>query len=188
MDISGLYYFKLNTDYNYIVDLLDNNVWINTAGSNSRRVQQYGYAYNYNSGYNNSINTKIDDIPVFMTDLINEISKICKELNLIDDSYQFNQCIVNNYESGQGISKHIDNLNFGPVIACVTLGKGCVMTYSHNNEERELYVENNSLYIMSGDARYKWYHEMKKCKYDYFNFIKFKRDRRISLTFRNVNS
>lgn len=78
----------------------------------------------------------------------------------IDDNYSFNQCIVNNYEAGQGISKRTDVSSYGDVIGCYTFGSGATMVFKKYTEKYELYVEPNSLYIMSGDARYKWTHEM----------------------------
>jgi len=49
-----------------------------------------------------------------------------------------------------------------------------------------LYVKPNSLYIMSGDARYVWTHELSPKKYDMSDGNKINRVRRISVTFRNV--
>ena len=39
---------------------------------------------------------------------------------------------------------------------------------------------------MSGDSRYKWCHSMPSKKFDIVNNIRIQRERRISLTFRNV--
>jgi alkylated DNA repair dioxygenase AlkB len=60
------------------------------------------------------------------------------------------------------------------------------MKFTYNGEHKEIYVKPNSLYIMSGDSRYVWSHSMPVKKSDVVNGIKIKRDRRISITFRNV--
>jgi alkylated DNA repair dioxygenase AlkB len=185
-DLSGLYYGKLNEDYTYLVNELDKSKWDFTGNSNSRQVQHYGYKYNYLGGINGNINTKTTDIPAYMDKLIKEITDVCNSNNLLPTNYKFNQLIVNNYFPGQGISAHVDNIHYGCVIACITLGKGCIITFRKGNDERDIYVEDNTLYIMSGDARYKWTHEIKKVKTDYVNGVNYKRDRRVSLTFRYV--
>ncbi len=183
MNIPGLYYIpdiKENTVN--ILKELDKKDWIHITNSkNGRRVQQYGYKYNYNTG---NIKEKTEDIPEFIKPLQNLLSHICKELELIDEKSDFNQCLINNYEIGQGISAHIDDKKFGPVIGCFTLLSGATMRFKHNNQSHDIYVEPNSLYIMTGDSRYKWTHEMTTNKYDTQN--KIKRDRRVSITFRHV--
>jgi hypothetical protein len=62
------------------------------------------------------------------------------------------------------------------------------MKFTHREKkvEYEKYVEPNSLYIMSGDARHIWTHEMPSIKYCIVNKIKIPRNRRVSITFRNV--
>ena len=92
--------------------------------------------------------------------------------------YVFNQCIINNYYKGQGISPHIDVTSYGGVIGCFTLGSGAIMKFSYGDEDVEIYVKPNSVYIMSGDSRYKWKHSMP--------VKKTRKDRRVSITFRNV--
>ena len=105
---------------------------------------------------------------------------------LFTENYKINQCIVNNYSVGQGISKHIDVKSYGNVIGCFTINSGATMIFRHLDKSINLYVEPNSLYIMSGEARYLWSHEMTTNKYDKINDTMNKRDRRISITFRNV--
>ena len=67
-----------------------------------------------------------------------------------------------------------------------TLGHGANLHFSKGDAHMDLYTEPNSLYIMSGEARYSWKHEMKKLKYDVVNGKKVKRGERISVTFRSV--
>jgi alkylated DNA repair dioxygenase AlkB len=110
----------------------------------------------------------------------------CLQENLIDPSHEFNQCIINKYEPGQGINKHIDIKAYGPVIGCFTFGSGAVMTFRRKDEVHHLYVKPNSLYIMSGESRLLWTHEMPSRKSDMVEGKKIPRGLRISVTFRHV--
>tara|TARA_B100000900_G_scaffold387128_1_gene378106 strand:- start:1267 stop:1455 length:189 start_codon:yes stop_codon:yes gene_type:complete len=60
------------------------------------------------------------------------------------------------------------------------------MTFKNKSEQEDLYVNPNSLYIMSSDSRYLWSHEMAQKKYDIVDNIKINREHRISVTFVNV--
>lgn len=57
---------------------------------------------------------------------------------------------------------------------------------SYKNEEAHLYLAPRSLLVLSGEARYAWYHGISTRKIDKvqgdFNF----RRRRVSLTFRTI--
>ena len=118
-------------------------------------------------------------IPI-LYDIKNNIKDVCVELNLCDDTFDFDQCIVNNYYKNQRISKHIDSLTFDKIICCLTIGTepGGIMRFSYDEHKKDIIVKPNSLYIMSGDARYKWAHEM----------LSNKGDRRISITYRTIKS
>lgn len=186
LKIPGLYYINdLKEDYiKNIIHELDKLNWMNISNNpNSRMVQHYGYKYDYKT-YN--INVKCDSLPECLNILKNILTDICKELNIINNDYEFNQCIVNNYLPGQGISRHVDVKKYGDIIGCFTLGSGASITFRNKNEEEYLYVNPNSLYIMTHDSRYVWSHEMAQKKYDLVDNIKIKRERRVSVTFRNV--
>ncbi len=186
LKIPGLYYVNDLKEDNMknITEELDKLNWVKLSNSqNSRMVQHYGYKYDYKT-YN--INVKCEPMPGFLNLLKLLLTDICIQLNIINNDYEFNQCIVNNYLPGQGISKHIDVKKYGDVIGCFTLGSGATMTFKNKSEEEDLYVNPNSLYIMSGDSRYVWSHEMAQKKYDIVDNIKINRERRISVTFRNV--
>lgn len=183
--VTGLYYIADFIDNSELLFTeIDKQEWTPLSTSvNSRKVQQYGYIYDYK--YYNS-KKKGSDMLDCLIDIKNNITDLCKELKLINDEYEFNQCIVNDYLPGQGISKHIDHKSFGDVICCLTIGSGATMRFIKDDIIYNKYVEPNSLYIMSGESRYNWTHEMTINKFDIVNNIKIKRDRRISITFRNV--
>ena len=187
----GLYYFDDVVDEEYqmtLLNSLNNSIWkpvvISTKG---RLVQHYGFAYDYET-YN--IYQRVDPIPEFMNKLLDTLYSKCNEIDIINETnknYTFNQCIVNRYEPGQGISKHIDVKSYGGIIGCYTIGGGCNMTFRHKNGDTyTVYVKPGSLYIMSGDSRYLWTHEMKSVVKDKVNGKYIPRTHRISLTFRCV--
>jgi alkylated DNA repair dioxygenase AlkB len=106
------------------------------------------------------------------------------------DKNNFDQLIVNEYKPGQGIYKHIDHVKyFGPIILCITCGSGCNIEFSREDTIVNIYVEPKSLYIMSGDARYKWRHGINNITTDIINngiLKKVRRDTRYSITFRSI--
>ena len=60
------------------------------------------------------------------------------------------------------------------------------MTFRNGKNVIKKYVKPNSVYIMTGDSRYKWTHEMPSTKSDKVDDKKILRSRRVSITFRNV--
>jgi alkylated DNA repair dioxygenase AlkB len=187
LDVPGLFYIEnINEDTTELVSQLDKCKWVPlTNSANSRLVQHYGFKYNY---VTYRINEPCESFPQFLMKYRDLLHNICLQLNIIDEKYSFNQCIVNNYTTGQGISAHIDVKKYGGVIGCFTIGSGATMVFENDKEKHEVYVKPDSLYIMSGDSRYIWKHSMISRKFDIVDNIKIERGRRISLTFRNVPS
>jgi len=191
MDLSGFFYFPNSVEpdlANEIVDYLNNQEWKGvTASETGRKVQQYGYEYDYASRKDKDYK-KAPDIPELLL-LLQYIGLNTVEC-LIDpktfDMCKLNQCIVNKYEPKQGISAHIDKRTFGPAIVCFTLGSGTTIIFSRTLDGEtktiEKYVEPNSLYIMSGESRFEWKHEIKPKVTD----KGIRRGTRISVTFRTV--
>lgn len=145
-----------------------------TDSPQSRRVQHYGYRYDYKR---RTVSEPTTPIPAHWYDLFPRTHG------------EWNQVIVNEYLPGQGISAHTDSLAYGGVIQCYTLGSGATMRFTseeHKGERRDLYVEPRSLYVMTGEARYQWKHEMISRKSDTVEGVKQARSRRISVTLRSV--
>jgi alkylated DNA repair dioxygenase AlkB len=155
-----------------LMELLERRQWTNIL---SRQVQYYGYIYD-SSSRNIEV---VDPIP-------QELLLLKLKLENMIPGTIFNQVIVNKYEPGQGISPHIDNPIFGGHIGCFTVGGGCEIIFSKQNQTRNLYVEPDSLYIMSGSTRWEWTHEIKRIRLDNFEGEYIKRQTRISLTFRSL--
>lgn len=175
---NGLYYCdNVINNSNYLFTNIDKNIWIPLSKSpNSRLVQYYGFLYDYRTC---SIDKPAQEIPLFLYDLRDDLTRICRELELIDDNYIFNQIIINNYTNEQCITAHTDFKKYGKVIGCYSIGDEAIMNFLNDEENLEVKILPNSLYIMSGDIRYKWKHEMYK--------LKGATSRRISITFRNVS-
>lgn len=176
----GLYYINdyiTNEEETQLIDYIDSQQWDNQL---KRRVQHYGYRYNYK---NRSIGTN-DHLGTIPKELNSVNHKLC---NQGYTPYLFDQLIVNEYVKNQGISKHVDCIPcFNDHIVSLTLGCGCMMVFKKRGAQYEVFLEPRSLVILSGSARYKWTHEIPPRHYDVVGNEKIKRDRRISLTYRKV--
>ena len=61
------------------------------------------------------------------------------------------------------------------------------MIFKIGENIKNFYVNNNSLYIMSGESRWDWSHEIKGVKNDIIDGKRVPRKSRISITFRSNN-
>ena len=177
-EVPGLYYIAKNELDTDLEGKIDRNKWTALTDSpNSRKVQHYGYKYNYNTY---RIDEPTTPFPEFIQEMSHRLREICLDLGIIDESYVFNQCIINEYKVGQGISAHTDVSTYGSVIGCYTIDGCGNMVFTKGDSKTILRVAPGSLYIMAGDARKIWKHKMNPMR---------KRDgsRRISITFRNVS-
>lgn len=178
-NLPGFFYIPEIIDSEYekkLINFINEQEWKSlSASKNGRKVQQYGYEYDYTS---RSASKKIDDIPI-------ELLVLQKKALDHTEGHKcsLNQCIINRYEPGQGISAHVDREFFGPVVACFSLGSGISITFSKEDEKIEKYVEPRSLYVMTGESRLLWTHEIKPRLSD----GKIKRGNRISVTFRSLD-
>jgi alkylated DNA repair dioxygenase AlkB len=162
-----------------LVDAIDGREW-NTELK--RRVQHFGYRYDYRAR-----NVGLDS---FLGPLPNWLQPLCERLigaGLFSE--RPDQVIVNEYQSGQGISAHVDCVPcFADHIASLSLLSQCEMIFRHRGggETASITLEPRSLLLMSGSARYEWTHEIPARKSDTIHGLKWLRGRRISLTFRSV--
>ena len=125
-----------------------------------RRVQHYGYVYDYRA---RKIEPKhyLGDLPDFLEPLA---ERIFSQTNLFSGKPV--QAIVNEYVGNQGISFHYDALTFGPEIATISLMEPWRMEFhpSYDRDrvfgDRNAVLEVGSCLIMTGDSRYKWYHSI----------------------------
>ena len=93
------------------------------------------------------------------------------------------QLIINEYKPGQGIHPHVDHTKyFGPNIVCLTINSGVGIDFTKDELKKTVYVQQGSIYVMSGEGRYNWRHGIKHAMYD----VGKKRGIRVSLTYRTV--
>lgn len=157
-----------------LIKLIDNQSWLNDL---KRRVQHYGWKYNYTARKVDS-SMRLGKLPDWLEKYLNRFK--AKDID-------FDQVIINEYLPGQGISAHIDCVScFEENIASLSLGSDCIMEFSDQRTKIPTLLERRSLAILSGDARYKWKHSIPSRKTDKFNGLIFNRNRRLSLTFRKV--
>ena len=181
----GLFYFPnaipedLATDITeYLQYLEEENLdWYAVGtGKNSRKVIQYGFHYDYNSG---NVRQPAPAIPPIIMQLV----------QIAQDNFPgftTDQCIINRYLPGQGISAHIDHKDYDDVICCFTLGSGCEMLFTRGSSRYSQWVDSRSMYIMSGPARSQWRHEMPARQSDRVDGVTRARGVRYSITFRKV--
>lgn len=180
--IKGLIYipnFVSREEELCLIDSIDSEPWLTEI---KRKVQHYGYKYDYR--------LRGIDYSMFMGPLPSWASSYAE--SLFAHSYISevpDQMIVNEYLPGQGIANHIDcEPCFGDTIISMSLNSSCVMEFINlgTKEKKQIQLEQRSLVVLSGEARYEWTHGIPQRKKDVVNGDVFLRRRRISLTFRKV--
>lgn len=164
---------------NRLVQEIDAAPWCTDL---KRRVQHYGYRYDYKARQGRR------------EDYLGPLPEVFQHLaQRLTDERHFqsipDQVIVNEYEPGQGISAHIDcEPCFGATIASLSLLSACVMRFSSQaySRQMDLYLQPASLLVLNGDARHFWTHAIPARKTDVIEGQKHRRSRRLSLTFRTM--
>jgi len=174
--IPGLRYIPefLNSEqHDETLAAVDALPWLNDL---QRRVQHYGYKYNYRE---RSISKQdhIGPLPLFAQTLAGWL--VAEGfLTVMPD-----QLIVNEYLPGQGIAAHIDCVPcFYDRIETVTLGHPYELEFSRYGDTQRFTPSAGSALLFSKDARYQWKHAIVRRTHD----DGIPRGRRVSLTFRNV--
>lgn len=145
-----------------------------------RRVQHYGYRYDYKARRVDA-GSYLGPLPAWLTPLSQRLYKEGLFSDVPD------QAIVNEYNAGQGISAHIDCVTcFGAVIVSLSLGSGASMQFIKDGQKKEIYLEPRSLIVLSGSARFEWQHSIPARKSDFVESMKIERGRRVSVTFRTI--
>ncbi len=179
-DIPGLSYVPDFIDAEEEQELLtsiDEEPWIHDL---KRRVQHYGYRYDYTARALTP-DSYLGPLPEW----VNALSDRLARDNIFSKKPE--QLIVNEYMPGQGISAHVDCVPcFGDTIAIISLASSVMMQFDKGKERREYYLEPRSLAVISGSSRYDWTHAIPARKSDMVSGIKIPRERRLSLTFRTM--
>ncbi len=148
-----------------------------------RRVQHYGWRYDYRSRQI-AADMKIGPLPDWLATVARR---------LYDESGLFerppDQAIVNEYRPGQGIALHADRDCFGPAVATLSLGDDWEMRLRPpvaDGGDRCLLLMRGSALVMFGEARRRWRHGIDKRKNERDAAGLRPRRRRLSVTFRTV--
>ncbi|HQV79188.1 MAG TPA: alpha-ketoglutarate-dependent dioxygenase AlkB [Chitinophagales bacterium] len=180
--IQGLTYipnFIDKSEVNSFIDSINSEPWLSDI---KRRVQHYGYKYDYKA--------RSIDYSMFIGKLPSWAMTMAQRL--FDEKHiseLSDQLIINEYEPGQGIANHVDcEPCFGDTIISISLGSSCVMDFINlrTKQKVEVMLESGSLVVLSGEARYNWTHGIAQRKTDNFRGVKTERRLRISMTFRKV--
>jgi alkylated DNA repair dioxygenase AlkB len=160
-----------------LLALVDAEVW---SSELKRRVQHFGYRYDYRRRHPYSLD--VAPFPTWAKNLVDEMVAAGVTTQFFD------QLIVNEYLPGQGIAPHVDRDLFDNEIVIVSLGSPCVMGFTKLDDARRfsLLLEEGDLLLLRDEARYNWRHGIKPRKSDKWQNTVFPRARRVSLTFRKV--
>lgn len=147
-----------------------------------RRVQHYGYRYDYKAR-RIAAEACLGALPPWLAELGARLVA-AGHFDRPPD-----QVIINEYTPGQGIAAHFDRPDcFAEPIAIISLGSACVMEFSRagTGERVEQLLQRRSLLVLTGDARYGWRHGIAARKSDVAGGLRMARGRRVSVTFRLV--
>ena len=123
-----------------------------------RRVQHYGYRYDYAG----------DTAPAPATPFPAWVSVMADRMRAHFEGVAPVQCIVNEYRPGQTIGMHADHAQFGPVVASLSLAADWPMRFrlrggqayargALSGDETAI-LPRRSLLVLSGPARHRWMH------------------------------
>ena len=162
-----------------LVAQVDSGMWSNEL---SRRVQHYGYRYDFRKRAVDP-SMRLGPLPGWLHLLA---------LRLFEEGIFErvpDQVIINEYLPGQGIAAHVDcEPCFGPTIASLSLSAPAPMVFGDRktSEVVEVDLPPKSLLVLSGEGRYEWTHSIPARRADVTDHAIRQRARRISLTFRTV--
>lgn len=150
------------------------NGW-KTAGQRANRiVRHFGYNYPYTAKLELTL---ADAIPEWLWPVI----QLLRQQPGLED-FKPDQAIINRYLTNEGIGKHVDHTKlFGDTVVSVTIGAGATLRFCHTESgvRFDQNVKPCSAYVMTGESRYEWTHEMLKSKAQ--------TQTRFSITFREVH-
>jgi alkylated DNA repair dioxygenase AlkB len=162
-----------------LVRQIDAQPWL---GDLRRRVQHYGYRYDYKARAVD-VSMRLGPLPEWALEII----RLARDRGLTDE--EPDQVIVNEYEPAQGIAGHIDcKPCFTGTILSLSLLSPCVMDFKHKATRQVVPVllEPRGMIVMQGEARYDWTHGLAARKTDLYGGRRIERARRLSLTIRKV--
>ena len=183
-DIPGLQYvpqFLSVNEQEAAICHIDEEPWRSDL---ERRVQHYGWRYDYRARTIER-DMHIGPLPIWLQDIAERLYSKTGLFDRVPD-----QAIVNEYFPGQGIAMHADRQCFGPTVATVSLGDAWRMDLrpagGKSDTRVDILLEQGSALLMTGDARWRWFHGIAKRQRERTDHGSRPRKRRVSLTFRTV--
>ncbi|MDE0174228.1 MAG: alpha-ketoglutarate-dependent dioxygenase AlkB [Defluviicoccus sp.] len=147
--------FVTSAEEDRILQRIGAAVWLTQL---SRRVQHYGYVYDYGGGGSH------EPAPAFLP----WARYMAERMRPHFAGALPEQCIVNEYRPGQGIGMHADHRDFGPVVASLTLAAAWPMRFRPRNSrpynagampgDQVATLPRRSLLVLAGPARSAWMH------------------------------
>ena len=162
-----------------LIAFLDAGAW---SGELRRRVQHFGYRYDYRARMATA-ESRIGPLPEALQTLAERLVAEGHFAAVPD------QVIANDYLPGQGISAHVDcEPCFGAVIASLSLLSACEMRYGclASGETQAVTLPPRSLLVLAGPARTDWTHAIPARRSDVIDGVRVMRQRRVSLTSRTM--
>ena len=96
--------------------------------------------------------------------------------------------LVNEYTIGEGCMAHTDDVNFWTDwVMGLSLESGCTIILRQGNKSYPVYLPPRSIYVLTGDARYRYTHEIAPTRDDIVEGQLIPRTHRTSLTFRMIH-
>ena len=155
----------------------------------ARRVQHYGYRYHYKQ---NRGPQHLGPLPAWSAAPLDALRRA--GVRPWGDQ-EPDQMIVNEYTPGQGIAAHTDHVRqFADGIVSVSLGSPVAMEFKPRSGGPIVSVclEPRSAAVLTGAARYRWTHEIRKRKRDRQTSVvgggtvDLQRAHRVSVTYRKL--
>ena len=150
----------------------------------SRRVQHYGFRYNYRG----PANGRHDPAPPFPR----WADVIADRLRPLFDGQRPDQCIVNEYRPGQGIGMHADHETFGAIVVSLSLGADWPMNFRPRSvrpyvrerlaSDETALLPRRSALVLRADARSAFMHGIDRTANAH------RPATRVSATFRTISS
>jgi len=163
-----------------LLAFIEHQPWLDDL---KRRVQHYGYKYDYRARAIDQ-NYHLGPLPLLLADIGQRLYRQ-HLLDAIPD-----QAIINEYMPGQGITRHIDcEPCFTDYIASVSLCAPILMELTpvdNKSIQAPVWLEPGSVIVLADEARYHWMHGIAFRKSDVYQGVRRMRARRISVTFRKV--
>ena len=152
------------------------------SGELGRRVQQYGFRYDYRN-HDPNRRAPAAAFPRWA-------EAMARRLLPLFDGVPPEQCIVNEYRPGQGIGMHADHAAFGPVIVSLSLGDEWRMQFRRRSVrpyrrdglpcDEFAVLPRRSALVLRGTARRDWMHGIDRAANAR------RRTTRVSATFRTL--